>query len=98
MQDTLISMAIQIADDAARSDIECHCAARMEDGSEPQRTEDHTKCWYDSLTISDPEMQATVRTALIYLCARGMIKWHARNRGWVRPMNLEPSTAWHILQ
>ena len=62
----------------------------MENGEEPQKTEDHSKCWYDSLTIPDPEMQATVAIALTYLCARGKLHWHAKNRGWIRPMDAKP--------
>jgi hypothetical protein len=90
MDEIVVSMAFKIADDAARSDIECHCVARMEDGSEPLETSDHATCWYDSTTIPDPEMRATVEAALLYLVARGMVQWHATRRGWVRPLHSRP--------
>lgn len=85
--DCVLKLALQIADDAARSDIECYCALRMDSGGEPQNTEDHSVCWYDSLAIPDPEMEGTVQIALIYLCARGMVRWHKTNRGWIRPVD-----------
>ena len=84
-------LAYKIADDAARADIECYCTARMEDGSEPQKTSDHATCWYDSLDIPDPEMRATVEVALLYLSARGMVQWHTTQQGWIRPLHTRPN-------
>lgn len=76
MTNRLIALAFQIADSAARADIECLCVAHGEDS----RT-----CWYDLAEVTDPENKPTVDIAAEYLRLRCMLWKHPKHKTWVRP-------------
>jgi len=63
----------EIADDAARCEIESYCA-RPEGVGSP---------WH-GLKVDDPEMQQYVSDAAEYLTLRGMIERHTEHSDWVR--------------
>lgn len=74
----VVGMAIKIADDAARSDIECNCAFDFDGG--PAH-------WCDTTTIRD-DATGLVNDALIYLDARGLLDRHPTRTHLVRPRSI----------
>jgi hypothetical protein len=83
MIDRTTELALQIADNAASSDIECHCVP----SKEPTNAEEFRTCFYDIQNVTDPETAATVATALEYLELRGLLRRHPDNPAWVRPIH-----------
>lgn len=71
-----VRLAHEIADDAARAEIECECGA-MQLG---------TRSWYDTTAVEDavPEYQAGVDRALRYLDLRGRVQRHPVEKHLVR--------------
>ncbi len=70
----LLELQQKIADDTARSDIECECISAEKDDLGP---------WYVAKT-RDPEMAQTVAEAIEYLTLRGRIEQHPEHVDWVR--------------
>lgn len=66
----LETLKTQLADSAARSDIEC-ATNRTDDG------------WHD-LATAEPEDEEYLRTAMRYLALRGLLQTHPENAKWVR--------------
>jgi len=77
---TLQRLAFQIADSAARSDIECHCAWTADDPAIR---------WFDISKIEDAssekELRPVVDMAVTYLDMRNLITRNPANANWVRP-------------
>jgi hypothetical protein len=78
-----LTEACDIADDAARSDIETSCALTTEDGREPAAAEDLRACWYD-LTRHNSDDAEHVAKACAYLDRRGLMHHHPVQTTWVR--------------
>lgn len=71
----LLSLQREIADEAARSDIESFCAWS---GPAPGR-------WYDTSSAED-DLAAIVRRAVCYLELRGLVERHPEFSNLVRPI------------
>lgn len=76
-------LAVLIADDAARADIEMRCPSFTSDGHEPITVEEIRSAWYDTSMV-DSEMSKVTELALRYLTLRGQVIHHPLNRHWVR--------------
>lgn len=72
-EDELAALERALAYSAARSDIECYCAAA---------DADFGGRWYDTTQVLDDDDE-TVETALRYLELRGLIERHP-SQPWVR--------------
>lgn len=83
MTDRVTELAFQIADVAARSDIEIFCVPV---GGEPANVEEIRACWFD-LEQVDPADKATVNRSAEYLDGRGLLKRHPVCPNWVRPQH-----------
>lgn len=81
----ITELAFELADNAARSDIECMC----EQVGSPRTIEAFITCFYDLGRIPDPEDAPYVAKAVEYLDARGLLKRHPSNENWVRPQSGE---------
>lgn len=70
-----IDLAIEIADSAAISDIECFCQpqGRATEGG-----------WWNDTTDRQPDTDEFVEKALAYLRLRNLLADHPTNPGWVR--------------
>jgi hypothetical protein len=78
--DPLIKLALQIADECARSDIETECNARDIDGHR----------WYDTQDIdADTAHLGWVARAANYLRMRGQLETHPTSTHLVRLVNNE---------
>lgn len=82
-QNHVYRLAVQIADDAARSDIETLCPSVTEEGREPVTVEEDRTAWYDTSTM-DAEGGRFIRMAVNYLTLRGLIVRHPIHRHWLR--------------
>jgi hypothetical protein len=71
-------LAVKIADEAARSDLECLCAF-VQDGGD---TADHR--WCDTSCVAE-DGDGFVRDALAYLWQRGLLDRHPTHDHLVRP-------------
>ena len=76
----VLSLALKIADHAARSDIECMCEWAGASPSGPH--------WYDTTNVN-PDDREFVKDAVIYLRGRGLLDQHPTNPLWVRPRSIE---------
>lgn len=76
-------LAFQIADDAARADIETWCPSFTNDGREPVTTDEIRAAWYD-VSRPDEEGARFVSVAVRYLLLRGRIEQHPLKRTWMR--------------
>lgn len=76
-------LAVQIADDAARTDIETKCPSFTFDGREPVTVEEIRAAWYD-ISMVDADMIRTVQVAINYLTLRGRIIHHPSKKNWMR--------------
>ncbi|HYD81839.1 MAG TPA: hypothetical protein VEC06_18720 [Paucimonas sp.] len=79
-------LAIQIADEAARMDIEIECPSFTNDGKEPETYEEIRTAWYD-ITQADKDVARVIKTAVRYLTLRGKIVRHPVRKNWVRMAN-----------
>lgn len=79
--DRVTQLAFQIADGAARCDIEMLCGAA---GGEPKTVEEMRECWYDLNQLADTMDALMVRTAVEYLDYRGLLTRHPTQPHWVR--------------
>jgi len=75
--------ALQIADDAARTDIETKCESFTSDGREPVTIEEIRTAWYDVSTV-DADMTKTIQVAIDYLTLRERIVRHPSKQNWLR--------------
>lgn len=75
--------ALQIADDAARTDIETKCSSFTSDGREPVTVEEIRSSWYD-ISAVDMDMTKTIQLAIDYLTLRGMLIRHPSKQNWLR--------------
>ena len=80
----IIKLAFDLADSAARRDIETMCADVMSDGREPKSTEEMGACWYDTDKVLIAEDWPAVKKALQYLDGRGMLERCPDRAEWVR--------------
>lgn len=78
-----LELAVQIADDAARADIETSCPSYTGDGREPLTAEEIRSAWYD-IAGAGAESRGVVEIALHYLSLRGKIVHHPSRSAWVR--------------
>ncbi len=78
-----LELAVRIADDAARADIETRCPSFTGDGREPANAEEIRAAWYDTAGACR-ECAPHVQTALHYLTLRGRLILHPSRNGWVR--------------
>lgn len=69
-----LRLAIQIADESARADIECECRC--------ERERPHS--WYDTRWDGDPEFGAMLDRSLRYLRLRGRVVTHPTQSHLVR--------------
>jgi hypothetical protein len=76
-------LAVQIADDAARADIETWCQSFTSDGREPVTAEEIRSAWYD-ISMVDGEAARIIQMAVSYLVLRGMIVRYPSKKNWVR--------------
>lgn len=76
-------LAMLIADDAARTDVEIQCPSFTGDGREPVTAEEIRSAWYD-ISLVDAEMATIIRTAVSYLALRGQVIHHPSNQNWIR--------------
>lgn len=76
---SLTALAKSIADEAARSDIECHCLWTSENAAER---------WFDTTTIEDQARETDLRElvdrSITYLEMRGLLVRHVENKALVR--------------
>lgn len=89
LQARIHSLAVQIADDAARSDIEVRCPSFTDDGREPITAEEIRSAWYD-VSAADEESARTIRLAVSYLGLRGKIVRHPSEPNWIRLVTSGP--------
>ncbi|RZI40919.1 hypothetical protein EGT07_21730 [Herbaspirillum sp. HC18] len=82
-QNHVYRLAVQIADDAARSDIETLCLSVTAEGREPVTVEEIRAAWYDTSTM-DGEGGRLIRMAVNYLVLRGLVVRHPIQRHWLR--------------
>lgn len=82
MSERATELAFQIADSAARCDIESLCVPV---GGEPSDIEAIRTCWFDLDHVSDPWAITLVRTCAEYLELRGLLMRHPMHLNWVRP-------------
>jgi hypothetical protein len=82
MADRVTQLAIHIADDAARCDIEILCAPV---GGEPSNVDEIRACWFDLHQLIDPSDAAVVQASAEYLACRGLLVRHPVHANWVRP-------------
>ncbi len=78
-----LELAVRIADDAARADIETSCPSFTGDGREPMTAEEIRSAWYD-VAGAGTESRGVVEIALHYLTLRGKIIHHPSRNTWVR--------------
>lgn len=85
--DRVGNLALQIADSAARSDIEIYCEPVYFNPSAPA-AEQMRNCWYDSThtTPADVEAKKPVALAVEYLELRGKLLRHPEHNHLVRPI------------
>ena len=76
-------LAVQIADDAARADIETGCPSFTSDGREPVTAKEIRSAWYD-ISMMEGEAARIIRQAVSYLTLRGRIVCHPEKKSWVR--------------
>lgn len=69
----------ELADEAARSDIECHMIPQKHSGQ-------HYGKWYD-LSVVEPDDVDFIKRAVRYLDWRGLLKRHPENPDLVRPLS-----------
>lgn len=81
---TTEELAYQLADSAARSDIEVMCAAVTDDGREPDSLQEISTCWYDVSNVLIAEDWPAVNKALEYLQRRCMLEHCPDRYEWVR--------------
>ena len=79
-------LAVQIADEAARSDIEIQCPCFTEEGREPATLKEIPLAWYDTRNVPSSAVEV-VRMAIAYLELRGKIVRHPFREGWVQVRN-----------
>lgn len=85
MTDQITQLAFQIADNAARCDIEILC---IPVGGEPSSVEEIRTCWFDLNRVIDPADNCQVmlvNTSAAYLEYRGLLDRHPAHFNWVRP-------------
>ena len=74
MDPNVIALAVEIADSAARSDVEIYCAHVRTDGEPGGKTYRH---WYDTQQLDDiviePVPKAGIDQAVRYLDMRGLL-------------------------
>jgi hypothetical protein len=79
-------LAFEIADSAARCDIEVLC---MPVGGEPGCLEEMRTCWFDLERIIEPgDNYRIVIMSAEYLDNRGLLKRHPAHLNWVRPRHI----------
>lgn len=83
MQAHIHQLAVQIADDAARADIETWCAHVTSEGREPASADEIRAAWYDTSSM-EGEAAGIIQAAVRYLTLRGKIVCHPAKKGWVR--------------
>lgn len=83
MQTRIYQLAVQIADDTARTDIETKCRSFTSDGREPVTAEEIQTAWYD-ISLVDAEMSRMIELAVNYLTLRGRVIYHPLKKNWVR--------------
>jgi hypothetical protein len=74
-----LALQQKIADDAARSDIECNLDGSIHSGR-------HHGWWYTADEI-DPERREMIEDAITYLELRGLLKRHPENPSLIRPLS-----------
>jgi hypothetical protein len=79
-------LAIQIADDAARADIEIECPSFTDEGYEPATLEEIQFAWYDTALVAESAARM-IRLAVTYLTLRGKIVHHPFREGWIQVKN-----------
>jgi hypothetical protein len=79
-------LAIQIADEAARADIEIECPSFTDEGREPATLEEIQFAWYDTALVTEGAARM-IRLAVTYLTLRGKIVRHPFRAGWVQVQN-----------
>ncbi|RZI41388.1 hypothetical protein EGT07_17515 [Herbaspirillum sp. HC18] len=82
-QNHVYRLAVQIADDAARADIETWCRSYTADGGDPATAEEIREAWYDT-SMMDDDGGRFIRVAVNYLTLRGLIVRHPMHRQWLR--------------
>lgn len=82
MCEAITQLAFQIADNAARCDIETLCQPV---GGEPRTVEEIRTCWFDLDQVKDPEDTFMVEVSVQYLERRGLLRRHPAHLNWVRP-------------
>lgn len=85
-------MAVQIADEAARADIETMCAVVTNDGAEPATLHEIRSAWYDTAVTVDGAT-GMIRRAVAYLTLRGKIVRHPFREGWIQVRNWREGTS-----
>lgn len=76
-------LAMRIADDATRADIELNCPSFTDEGREPVGAEEISAAWYD-LSQADPDAGDMVMIAVSYLDLRDQIIHHPSRKNWIR--------------
>jgi len=78
-----LRLAVQIADEAARTDIETRCPSLTGDGREAETAEEIRSAWYDC-SGADMGSSVFILKALYYLTLRGRVIYHPSMANWVR--------------
>lgn len=76
-------LALQIADEIARTDIETQCLCLTGDGREAGTAEEIRSAWYDCGS-ADKDSITVILKALYYLTLRGHVIYHPSMTNWVR--------------
>jgi hypothetical protein len=76
-------LAVQIADDAARMDIETKCPSFTNEGREPETLEEIRAAWYDTTRAEDGAGES-VLVAVVYLTLRDRVIRHPFRKGWMQ--------------
>lgn len=82
-EDLIRRLATEIADDAARADIETNCVAYTDDGRDPQGVVEIRNQWYDCGGLEE-DIRALVNKSARYLALRGKLEYHPKHQTWVR--------------
>jgi len=78
-----LRLALQIADETARADIEMQCRCLTGEGREAGTVEEIQSAWYDCGS-ADMDSITLILKALYYLTLRGRVIYHPSMTNWVR--------------